>query len=207
VEKLVIDIIIIVILIFFFISGARRGLIRQVLDILGIMFAFIGAFYLAHYLASYLEESVDIRYDISLVVSAIAIFIAILVFFHVLGILFKKTAEITLLGPVDRIGGGLFGALKGVLLISLLLVIAFNIPLPEKFKKELGDRPIAVAIHPILPSLFDFVLSRAYSPLDFDKVVRTGRAAGDVDEQIEEGRKSMQKRKKDIEKALEDLDD
>jgi membrane protein required for colicin V production len=207
VEVLVIDIIIIVVLVFFFISGARRGLVRQVLDILGIILAFIGAFYLAHYLARYLEESIDIRYDISLVVSAVAIFIGILVFFHVLGILFKKTAEITLLGSVDRIGGGLFGALKGVLLVSLLLVIAFNIPLPDRLKKEIRNRPLAVAIHPVLPSLFDFVLSQTYSRLDFEKIVRTGRAASTVGEQVEEGKKSMKKRKDDIEKALEDLDD
>jgi membrane protein required for colicin V production len=207
---MVIDIIIILILVVFSISGLKRGLIRQVLDILGIILAFIGAFYLAHYLARYLEESIELRYDMSLVISAVAIFIGILVFFHVLGVLFKKTVEIAHLGSIDKIGGALLGVFKGVLLVSLLLVIALNIPLPDALKNEMRDRPLAVAIYPVLPSLFDFVLSRVYPQLDFGKVVRSDHGPGAVDaaeEQLEKGEKSIKKRKKDIEKTLENLDD
>ncbi|RKZ06189.1 hypothetical protein DRQ05_05190, partial [bacterium] len=34
----------------FFISGMRRGLIRQMMDVVGIIVAFVGGFYFAHYL-------------------------------------------------------------------------------------------------------------------------------------------------------------
>jgi membrane protein required for colicin V production len=207
---MVVDIIILIILVFFFISGMKRGLIRQVLDIVGIILAFIGAFYLAHYLAGYFEQSIELPYNISLVVAAVVIFIGILLLFHALGLIFQKIAEITLFGSVDRVGGGLFGAFKGVLLVSLLLVIALNIPLPEKAHRELRTRPLSSGIYPVLPSLFDFVFSHSPSELDFDSVLRS-RGRTDVrnalEEKKKEGEKSVKTRKEQLEKALEDLDD
>jgi membrane protein required for colicin V production len=207
---MVVDIIILLILVFFFISGMRRGLIRQVLDILGIIIAFIGAFYLAQYLAAYFQQSIELNYSISLVVAAVAIFIGILLLFHALGLLFQKMAEITLFGSVDRVGGGFFGAFKGVLLVSLLLVIALNIPLPEKTHRELRTRPLSSMIYPVLPSLFDLAFSHFPSHLDFDSIMspRRGKDVLDtLDEKKKEGEKSMKTRKEQLEKALEDLDD
>ena len=207
---MVVDIVILLILVFFFISGARRGLIRQVLDIVGIILAFIGAFYLAHYLAQYLEQSIELSYNLSLVVAAVVIFIGILIIFHALGLIFKKVAEITLFGSVDRVGGGLFGAFKGVLLVSLLLVIAFNIPLPDKVHKELRSRPLVTGIYPILPSLFDFAFTHSPSELDFDSILRPHRkpdVLDNLEDKAKEGEKGMKTRNEQLEKALEDLDD
>ena len=199
---MVVDIVILLILVFFFISGARRGLIRQVLDIVGIILAFIGAFYLAHYLAQYLEQSIELTYNLSLVVAAVVIFIGILIIFHALGLIFKKVAEITLFGSVDRVGGGLF--------VSLLLVIAFNIPLPDKVHKELRSRPLVTGIYPILPSLFDFAFTHSPSELDFDSILRPHRkpdVLDNLEDKAKEGEKGMKTRNEQLEKALEDLDD
>jgi len=207
---MVIDIVILVILVFFFVSGMKRGLIRQVLDILGIIIAFIGAFYLARYLAAYFQQSIELNYSVSLVIAAVVIFIGILLLFHALGLLFQKVAEITIFGSVDRVGGGLFGAFKGVLLVSLLLVVALNIPLPEKTHRELRTRPLSSMIYPVLPSLFDLVFSHSPSRIDFDSIMspRRGKEALDaLDEKKKEGEKSVKTRKEQLEKALEDLDD
>lgn len=207
---MVIDIIILIILVVFFITGVKRGLIRQALDILGIILAFLGAFYLAHYVAYYLEDSIGLQYNISLVLSAVAIFIAVLIFFKVMGVFLKRLAEIALLGSLDRIGGGLFGLVKGVLLISLLLVIALNIPLPDYYKRQIRERPLAIGIYPVLPSLFDFVFSHSPSDLYFDKVIRTDeyrRSLDAVKKKAEESEKGMKSRKESLDKALKELDE
>jgi membrane protein required for colicin V production len=207
---MVIDAIILIILIVFFISGMKRGLIKQVLDILGLLFAFLGAFYLAHFVAVYLEESISLQDNISLVLSAVVIFICILFFFKAIGVLFKKLAEVTLLGSLDRIGGGLLGLFKGVLLISLLLIIAFNIPIPESYKVQIRKRPLAIGIYPVLPSLFDTVFSHSPADLDFDKVIRSDEYRRSVDalkKEAEESEKGMKSRKESLEKALKDLDE
>jgi membrane protein required for colicin V production len=207
---MIIDIIILIIMAVFFIMGVKRGLIQQALDILGIILAFLGAFYLAHYVAYYLEDSIELQYNISLVLSAVAIFIAILVFFKIMGIFLKKLADIALLGSLDRIGGGLFGLFKGVLLISLLLIIAFNIPLPDQYKKQIRERPLAIGIYPVLPSLFDLIFSHSPSDLNFDKVIRTDeyrRSLDAVREKADEKEKGMKSRKESLDKALKELDD
>ena len=207
---MIIDIIILIILVVFFITGAKRGLIRQALDILGIILAFLGAFYLAHYVAGYLEDSIALQYTISLILSAVAIFIAIMIFFKVMGAFLKKVAEIALLGPLDRIGGGLFGLFKGVLLVSLLLIIALNIPLPDQYKQQIRDRPLAIGIYPVLPSVFDFVFSHSPSDLNFDKVIRTDeyrRSLDAIKKKAEEGEKGMKSRKESLDKALKELDE
>ena len=196
------EIVIIFILAFFFISGFKRGLIRQVLDIVGIVAAFIGAFYFAHYLAIYFESSLRLPYRMALVVSALVIFIGILILFHLLGLLFKKVASITLMGPFDRVGGAIFGAFKGVLLVSLILVILFNIPLPHDFKEELRADPLAAALYPVLPILFDLIMSHSPARLNFERIVRSGgKRRAELQEGIEEGKRDGEASGKKIRKT------
>lgn len=191
----IIAIVITIVLIIFFFWGVKRGLIRQVLAILGIIAAFIGAFYLAHQLTGYLDTRLDLPYRVTLVISAIAIFIGILVAFHFLGLLLQKVTSITVLGPVDRIGGGLLGVLKGVLLVSLVLVLLVNLPLPMDFKDDIRDDTLAAVIYPVLPALFDLILSHSPARLDFKRVMHPGdggaierirEKAEDVKEKLEE---------------------
>ncbi len=198
----IVDIVIIFILAFFFISGLKRGLIRQVLDIVGIVAAFIGAFYFAHYLATYFESSLRLPYRMALVVSALVIFISILILFHLIGLLFKKVASITLMGPFDRIGGAIFGAFKGVLLVSLILVILFNIPLPHDFKEELRADPLATALYPVLPMLFNLIMSHSPARLNFERIVRSeGKRQAALQEGIEEVERSGEASEKEIGKT------
>lgn len=209
---LIIDFLIVLILAFFFFSGLRRGLIRQVLEIAGIIAAFVGAFYLAHHVANYLEGSLELGYRLSLVISAILLFIGILLFFHLIGLALKKMASITLLGPMDRLGGGVFGLLKGALIASLLLVIIMNIPLPARFKAELSRDRMVKVIYPLLPNVFDLFLSRTPDRLSFEKVTRVAGYGKDealerAKEEAEEVQEGIKSRKKKAEEAIRELED
>ncbi len=159
--RVIVDIVILIILLFFLVSGIRRGLIRQVLQVVGIIAAFVGAFFLAHHLSTYLQGRFDLGYQISLVVSAVALFAGIIILFHLLGLAVRKMAQITLLGPLDRVGGAVFGLLKGTLLVSLLLVILLSIPLPTSVKDELASDPLVAVTYPVLPVIFNLVVSHS----------------------------------------------
>ncbi len=163
-----------VVLVFFCVAGVRRGLVRQVFEILGLIAAFIGSFFLAHRLAAYIEGRFDLSYGIALVSAALAIFVCILVIFHFIGAGLRKLFEISVLGWFDRAMGGIFGAIKGLLLVSLILVVIQSLPLKNDFHRRIHDDPFTGVIYPVLPVLYDLVVSRSGG--DFEDIVRTGRS-------------------------------
>jgi membrane protein required for colicin V production len=174
---------------FTLVSGARRGLIRQVFEVVGIIAAFIGAFFLAHLLAAYLEPRLGFSYHVSVVISAVILFVGIIIGVHFLALAASKLINMTVLGSFDKIMGGIFGAVKGILISSLLLIILFAIPLPGGVRSELKNDPVVRYVKPVLPVLFDAVMSIGSDKLDFDKVLRSrdyltlraGRPADDAE--------------------------
>ncbi len=201
--NLIIDIIIGVVMLAFLVMGIKKGFIRQVLEIVGIIAAFVGSFLAAHYLGEYLERRFELSYDLSLIIAALALFFGILVLFHFLGLFLQKIANITLLGSFDRVGGGIFGLLKGALLVSLLLVITLNLPLPGKYKKELREDPVAAALYPVLPTCFDLILSRSPVRLDFGRVTRSdlGDLRNDANRKAEKLKEGLKRKKEQAEEA------
>ncbi|MBN1165390.1 MAG: CvpA family protein [Candidatus Krumholzibacteriota bacterium] len=181
-----------IVLLFFMISGLRRGLIRQVLEVVGIIAAFIGAYLLAHQLALLIEDKIDIPYNLERTLSAILIFVGIVFLFHLLGRALQKFFKMTLLGSFDRLMGGIFGLLQGVLLISLLMVIILNLSFFEKYEKPIEEDPVTSLIYPVLPVMFDLIIP---GDLDFDRV------AGRKSEYQKRAKKEWNKRKDQIKKA------
>jgi len=171
----VVRIVIGIILIFFFIAGLRRGLIRQVFDVLGIIAAFIGSFYLAHRFALYFENKVDVSYNLAMIFAAVLIFVGIIVLFRFIAITMQKFFKVTILGPFDCVMGGVFGAIKGAMLVSLILVIFLNLPFSDELHEEILEDKVTAAIYPVLPVLFDLVISHLPGELDFDKVAGIGK--------------------------------
>ncbi len=188
-------IIIIGILLVFFVSGMRRGFIRQCLAIIGIVAAFVGAFYLAHHLAGVFTEQFGLSYKPSVIISAVVLFVGIIIGFHFAGITIQKLIDITPLGMFDRIGGAALGAVKGVLFVSLLLIIILSLPLPEDISERLESDTMVRVIYPVLPAFFDLVLSAFPSDLDFEEVIDENRAGRAVDQ--------MKKKASEIEEKVD----
>ena len=115
-----------------------------------------------------------------------------------MGLSLQKFFKMTILGTFDRVMGGVFGAVKGVLLISLVLVIILGIPADWDFQDQIRDDAVTGAIYPVLPVLFDLVVSR--SGLDFDRVSQIDKLDG-----IEKAIKKAEKYKDVIEKETEEL--
>jgi uncharacterized membrane protein required for colicin V production len=93
-----------------------------------------------------------------MIASSIVVFVVIALVFHFIGLLLGKIASVTILAPVDKVGGGFLGALKGILFVSLLCLLCFYLPFPDGFKEKLKVDPIAARIYPVLPRLYDSVV-------------------------------------------------
>jgi membrane protein required for colicin V production len=157
---LAITIVILLIVVFFLVDGVRRGLVRQLFEIVGLIAAFIAAYFIGHALAHHFEGSTRISYPVVLFFFSAVVFVAVVLVFHLMGLALQKIVDVTILSPVDRIGGGAFGVLKGVLFVSLLCVLLSGIPSAEGFRHRLASNRVASVVHPVLPRVYHFIMKR-----------------------------------------------
>jgi membrane protein required for colicin V production len=115
-----IDLLIVGVIAFLTFRAFSNGLIREVVT-LGALVA--GVFVAGTY---YERLSADIAFLISdertrTLIAFLALFGGMLVLGQLLGLLLRKTAAVLMLGPVDHLGGAVFGFVEAVLLVQVLL--------------------------------------------------------------------------------------
>ncbi len=119
----ILDIGILIIIILTTIRGFLRGFVQATAGILGI----IASFYLASFyykeLASNTARFLPSHQVISEIFSFILIFFLTLFIFHFLAVMARGAIRLSLLGWFDRILGGLFGLIKGAVIIFFLITI------------------------------------------------------------------------------------
>ena len=172
----------------------------------GIIVAFLAAFYFAHALAEWIEVKTAADYRLSLAMAALAIFIGIIIGVHFVGVGLKKLFGLTIMGVFDRVAGGLFGALKGVLIISLVLSVLMILPVPDDVKDELREDPVTGAIYPVLPVMFDAVVSNIPGGAKFEQIARIkdSDAVKDAKRKIDNIKEDFETSKDRLEKDPED---
>ena len=115
------DILIIVILGYSLVRGLFRGLVKELSSIVGVLGGFYAAYTYYNVLAGLLSRLI---HDISYlnILSFLLIFCGVLIIVGVLSVIIKYLLNIAFLGWIDRIGGVVFGVLKGVLIVSILFI-------------------------------------------------------------------------------------
>src|SRR5210317_876877 len=115
------DIFIIIVLGYSIIRGLFRGLVKELSSIIGVLGGFYAAYTYYPLVAGLLSRLIrDISY--LNILSFLIIFCGVLIIVGVLGVIIKYLLNIAFLGWVDRIGGVVFGVLKGVLIVSILFI-------------------------------------------------------------------------------------
>jgi len=127
----VIDLIVLAIVGVSVVFGVWRGLVREVLALV----AWAGAFLLANLLApdaaKLLPQGMASE-EIRLLVSFVVVFIVALVGLSVLAMLASKVVKVVGLGPADRVVGGVFGLVRGVFVVMILVLLAGLTTLPRQ---------------------------------------------------------------------------
>jgi len=109
--------------------GLWRGLVYEVLSLLGWPLAFV----LSRMFAADLEPLLPISQEVARVALAYAlVFIVVLIVWGMLVWLFAKLIKAVGLGVLDSVLGGVFGLLRGVLVILVLVWLAGMSDLPEQ---------------------------------------------------------------------------
>ncbi len=78
-------------------------------------------------------------------VSFLALFTGVIIAGQVLSHLLRQTAEALNLGSVDKLAGGAFGFIKGVLVCQVILVALVAFPTPD-FRDEIDASPVATQL-------------------------------------------------------------
>jgi len=105
------------------ILGAWRGLVREVLSILGWVIAFLGANLLAGPLGPEMPQVIPSP-ELRVAAAFAVVFIAALMVTSLAGLLLAKLVQAVGLGGTDRALGAVFGAARGALIVLAAAVLA-----------------------------------------------------------------------------------
>ncbi len=116
------DVFVLVVVAFCLIRGVFRGLIREVSGIIGIVAAFYGANTYYGELIPYVQNWIDSP-GLQKLVCFFVLFCAVLLVVGLAAALIRKLLQLVFLGWVDRGFGLLFGAAKGILIVTVIFII------------------------------------------------------------------------------------
>lgn len=116
------DILIIVVVGFCLIRGIFRGLIKELSSIIGVLGGFYGAYTYYPEVATLLTKWIS-NSGLLNIFSFLILFLGIFFIISILGVIMKYLMNIAFLGWFDRICGAGFGFAKGVLIVSVLLMV------------------------------------------------------------------------------------
>ena len=133
----VFDIIILAVLLIFTVKGLMRGMINEMSSLAGLI---IGGWLAYHYhplLAQPVATVLHIPPAVASFLSFFLVLIAVGLVVHILGNMITTALKLVMLGGVNRLGGALFGAAEGAVLLCLVFSVATSGFMPDTLKKRI----------------------------------------------------------------------
>ena len=106
-------------------KGLTRGIIKELASLLALILGIYGGVRFSEQLKQTLEANTSIDESFLPIIAFAGTFIVIVLLVRLLGFMLDKTIRLVALGMINRLFGGVFGALKTSLIISALLIV-FN---------------------------------------------------------------------------------
>lgn len=133
----ILDILIAAPILYFFYRGAVNGLVKEILNIVGIVLAVFLTFNYMDAFSGIISPMFENNPALIPFASGATLFLGTLIIIGLIALGTKKMLEAANLGTVNRVLGGIFGGLKAGIMVStiLLLLAGFNFP-AEKSRDE-----------------------------------------------------------------------
>jgi len=140
------DIIVVAILAYSLLRGLFRGLLKEAASVIGVLGGFFAAHTFYSTAAGYLTGLVS-NPAYRNILAFLAIFCIVVIVVNVVAIILKYLLRIVFLGWIDRLGGLVFGAVKGVLIGSVLfLVLTAFLPKGTPLIRDSAAAPYAAVV-------------------------------------------------------------
>ena len=169
-----VDLGIVVVLTGMAIIGFRRGLVRQIVELVGLVLGlFLGLYLTAGLVEDYGGPLQNYRMTqpiVFMIIVGISIAIS-----NVAGRIADEVVQVSFFGWFDQVGGALAGTIKGALWLSILITVALHVGLGTELENHLEDSALIGPITGLLPAAFDVVQAYAQDvPLrvPFDSAIR-----------------------------------
>ena len=148
------DIILLLILGFAGYRGYQRGFMVSLLSIIAFLIAIILAFFFLDWGVQMLDDLVEGFNGVLPYLAFVLIFIGVAIGINIIGKMFKKAIDLTLLGSFDSVAGGVVGILKWVFGLSLLIWLSQNVGIEIPLDMQKGSL-IYSKIEPVAPFVVD----------------------------------------------------
>ena len=141
--------------------GVWRGLVREVMSLVGWVIAFLAANLFAAPLAEQLPASLS-RPEYRSLFAFVVIFFVSVIITTLAAIWLAKVMQAAGLGSVDRVFGALFGLLRALIIVLALAIIAgfTSIPRSAAWRDSIAGGRLAAAVTALKPWLPPALASR-----------------------------------------------
>ena len=152
----IIDIVLGALLLFGLIRGGMKGLFVEIASLVALVLGVYGAIHFSGFAAQFLESKVDWNEKTINIVAFATTFVIIVLVISLAGKALTKLADFAALGILNKLLGGVFGALKIGLILSVLLIVfnKMNNTLPFMEKKDLEESMLYEPVKSIAPMIF-----------------------------------------------------
>ena len=153
------DIVILVLVAFGAYKGYRKGLMMAIIGLLSFFISVILSLEFLPLASAYLSDWMPSRNTIIPVIGFVILFVGFVILLNGIGKALKKVLNLTFLGTLDDFIGGVMGALKWILLLSVIAWAyeTFVEPVPESLVKDSIALPMIKGFIPFLISTFSFL--------------------------------------------------
>ena len=156
----VLDIILGALLLFGLITGFIKGLFVEIASLLALILGVYGAIHFSDFAADLLQSRFDWS-EKTINITAFAItFVIIVLAISMAGKALTKIADFAALGIINKLLGGVFGALKIGLILSVVLIVfdKMNRTLPFVDESELEDSVLYKPVKSLAPTIFPSII-------------------------------------------------
>ena len=122
----IIDIAIIIVLLYAFLKGFFNGFINEISSFIGFLIAGVVSYNFSEPVASLFIDFIEIDKKILNAICLIILFIATALIFKIFGKGFTKLIKFISLGVLNRLMGGIFSAVKYIILFTTISIIYKN---------------------------------------------------------------------------------
>lgn len=136
------DIIIGIILLLFALAGLKNGIIREAFALVAFIGGVYGAARLSDYAGEKLSTIINVSHEWMSIISFIIVFILLALTINLIGKGVSKLAESLCLGFFDKIGGFVFGVAKGLLIVSVIIIILDFFGIKDVLNKETREKSV-----------------------------------------------------------------